>query len=258
MSCFSAWNRMNGNRPSASGPNRPTVDQGLSRSSRVGSGGGRYRSLAIRTSIHLIAPADAHHVSPGIAEGGRRRERDDDTAGPPAVGRGGLRRAGRPAARALAGPDRDRGPGLAGGAALGVGPRRPAPPGGEDRGGAAAGARSPGRGRGAGEGRGRAAAADAGAAGRRTRSVVRLTTTAEGPPGHGSDAASVYLPPASTTWPVTARRIRVWTTSSLAGRPARGARMAGLERGTPSASSPRTAGATRATMALIASEPASS
>src|SRR3954451_12908207 len=221
----------------------------------------RYRSLAIRTSVRLLAPAGTHHVSPGIAEGGRRRERADDTAGPPAGGGGGLRRAARPAdraGRALAGAGRERGRGLAGGGARRAGQQRPAPPGGRDRRGAAAGARPPGRGGGAGEGRGRAAAADAGTAGRRTRPVVRLTTTAEGAPGHGSDAAGVYLPPVSTTWPVTARRIRVWTTSSLAWRPARAATMAGLERGTPSPSSSRTAGATRATMALIASEPARS
>src|SRR4051794_37219062 len=224
----------------------------------------RYRSLAIRTSVHLLAPAGAHHVSPGIAEGGRRRERADDTAGPPAGGGGGLRRAARPAdraGRALAGADRERGRALAGGAARRAGQQRPAPLGGRDRRGAAAGARPPGRGRGAGEGRGRAAAADAGAAGRRTRPVVRLTTTARGAgaAGHGSGAvAGVYLPPVSTTWPVTARRIRVWTTSSLAWLPAGASTMAGLGRGTPSASSPRTAGATRATTALIASEPASS
>src|SRR4051812_13581593 len=159
---------LNGNTPCTSGPNRPTVDRGLSRSSRVGSGGGRYRSLAIRTSIRLVVPAGEHQVSSGIAEGGRRRERADGTAGP-AAGGGGLRRARRPAdraGRAVAGAGRDRGRALAGGAAPGTGARRPAPPGGRDRRGAAAGARPPGRGRGAGEGRGRAEAADAGEAGR--------------------------------------------------------------------------------------------
>src|SRR3954470_17213481 len=73
-----------------------------------------------------------------------------------------------------------------------------------------------------------------------------------------SYTAGVYLPPVSTTWPVTARRIRVWTTSSLAWRPASASTMAGLDRGTPSPSSPRTPGAVRATMALMASEPARS
>src|SRR4051812_33027824 len=70
--------------------------------------------------------------------------------------------------------------------------------------------------------------------------------------------ASMYLPPVSTTWPVTARRISVWVTSCLACRSASAATMANLERGTPSASSPRIAGATLATVALTASEPASS
>jgi hypothetical protein len=50
----------------------------------------------------------------------------------------------------------------------------------------------------------------------------------------------------------------VWSTSSLGWRPASAATMAALVQGTRSASSPRTAGATRATMALTASEPARS
>src|SRR4051794_16774359 len=55
----------------------------------------------------------------------------------------------------------------------------------------------------------------------------------------GTSDANVYLPPVSTACPVTARRISVCTTSSLAHRPASAATMAGLERGTPSASSSR-------------------
>ena len=65
--------------------------------------------------------------------------------------------------------------------------------------------------------------------------AARPTTTGRGAPGHGSGtSASVYLPPVSTTWPVTARRIRAWVTSCLACRPASASVMAGLERGTPS------------------------
>src|SRR3954452_23476481 len=74
-------------------------------------------------------------------------------------------------------------------------------------------------------------------------------------PGYGS-AASAYLPPVSSTWPVTASRISACTTSCLSCRPASVSTIAGLVRGTPSASSPRMAGATRSTMALISAEPA--
>src|SRR3954469_10047760 len=76
-------------------------------------------SRAIRTGVRLLAPAVARRVPRGIAEGGRRRGRADDTAGA-AAGGGGLCAAGRPAdraGRAVAGADRDRGRELAGGAA---------------------------------------------------------------------------------------------------------------------------------------------
>src|SRR4051794_35597617 len=63
-------------------------------------------------------------------------------------------------------------------------------------------------------------------------------------PGYGS-AASAYLPPLSSTWPVTASRISACTTSCLSCRPASASTIAGLVRGTPSASSSRMAGATR-------------
>ena len=65
----------------------------------------------------------------------------------------------------------------------------------------------------------------------------------------------VYLPPASSTSPVTLSRIKVLITSWRSCRPASASTMAALDRGMPSASSPRTAGATRATMALISAEP---
>src|SRR4051794_31910894 len=62
---------------------------------------------------------------------------------------------------------------------------------------------------------------------------------------HGSAAASMYLPPVSSTWPVTARRMSACTTSCLSCRPASASTIAGLERGTPSANSSTIAGATR-------------
>ena len=68
-------------------------------------------------------------------------------------------------------------------------------------------------------------------------------------------AARVYLPPASSTSPVTLSRIKVPITSWRSCRPASASTMAALDRGMPSASSPRTSGATLATMALISAEP---
>jgi hypothetical protein len=68
---------------------------------------------------------------------------------------------------------------------------------------------------------------------------------------HGRGAG---VPPASTTRPVTARRISARVTSCLPWRSASAATIARRLRGTPSASSSRIAGATRATMASVSAE----
>ena len=86
-----------------------------------------------------------------------------------------------------------------------------------------------------------------------SRSVEAGTRGAR-PPGHGS-AARVYLPPASSTCPVTVSRIKVLTTSCLSCRPASASTTAALVRGMPSASSSRMAGAILATMVFILAEP---
>src|SRR3954451_24285224 len=69
-------------------------------------------------------------------------------------------------------------------------------------------------------------------------------------------ALGAYWPLVLMASPSTADRIKVWTTSILWCRSASASAMAVLERGTPSASSSRTAGAVRATMASTAAEPA--
>src|SRR3954470_11083581 len=71
----------------------------------------------------------------------------------------------------------------------------------------------------------------------------------------GSSSPSVYRPFVSTTRPVTASRTSASPTSSAGCRPASAATMAGLVRGTPSASSSRMSGATRATLASSSAEP---
>ena len=69
-----------------------------------------------------------------------------------------------------------------------------------------------------------------------------------------SMGAKLYLPPVSTTRSVTASRMSVRWTSSLGCRSASSAAIVRRLRGTPSASSARIAGATRATMASVSAE----
>src|SRR4051812_40282659 len=77
-------------------------------------------------------------------------------------------------------------------------------------------------------------------------------------PTSGADSCTkVYLPSVSITRSVTLSRINVLITSWRSCRSASASTMAGLDRGTPSASSPRVSGATRSIVALTASEPAS-
>src|SRR3954454_17001625 len=71
------------------------------------------------------------------------------------------------------------------------------------------------------------------------------------PPG----VASVYLLPVCSSSPVTLRRMSVSATASAPCRPARAATMTPWVRGTPSASSARTEGATRSIKALTSAEP---
>ena len=66
--------------------------------------------------------------------------------------------------------------------------------------------------------------------------------------------ARAYLRSTSTTRSVTASRIRARTTSSFGCRSAKAPTIILLPRGTPSASSARIAGATRATMAAVSAE----
>src|SRR4051812_48207992 len=76
-------------------------------------------------------------------------------------------------------------------------------------------------------------------------------------PTSGADSCTkVYLPPVSITRSVTLSRINVLITSWRSCRPASASTMAALVRGTPSASSSRTAGATCSIMALSSAEPA--
>src|SRR4051794_30742817 len=84
------------------------------------------------------------------------------------------------------------------------------------------------------------------------------------PPGPGRQAAaggptspvaSVYLLPPCSTSPVTLRRMSASATASAPCRPARVWTMTPLVRGTPSASSARTAGATWSIRALMLPEP---
>src|SRR4051794_30770794 len=69
-------------------------------------------------------------------------------------------------------------------------------------------------------------------------------------------ALGAYWPLVLMASPLTANRIKVWTTSILWCRSASASAMTVLERGTPSASSSRTAGAGRGTMASTAAGPA--